>query len=247
MPVPPAETMSPPTSAWACEQEVHGRGDLRPLLGRGRLDHHEVALVAHDAADGRGRARGRGRRGAPASLGRAAAAGQADVDVDEHLADAVGGGGVDGRVAVDGHRDAGVARRPWPGRRRGSRVSLARSRSSPRPAAAMPTISRGVAQVNAVWPWAAWRAGEGGALVGLHVGAQRGPGRAAAMVARLCSRASASMTSAGVPNPEHQPPPPPRPLVHGTAFVPLLHVTACARRCCPQRAFTCTGCARKGL
>ena len=93
MPVPPDETISPPTS------RVRGEEDLdRPLdldaLGGAILDDHQVALVAHRAAHVQAAAAGE--VGEVAGLvGRAAAARQADVDVDQHVGDAGGGGGLD--------------------------------------------------------------------------------------------------------------------------------------------------------
>ena len=59
-------------------------------------------------------------------------------------------------------------------RRSGSSVSLASSRSSPTPASAMPTTSRGVAQVNDRWPDGHLRRGQRRALVRLDVRPQRG-------------------------------------------------------------------------
>ena len=52
----------------------------------------------------------------------------------------------------------------------------------------MPSTSRGVAQVKPGWPGAAWRRASAVHLWALTWGRNRGPGRAAAMVARLCSK-----------------------------------------------------------
>ena len=57
-------------------------------------------------------------------------------------------------------------------RRCGSTVSLASSRSWPSPARAMPTTSRGGRRAEAAVPGLGQPAGQGGALEGLHVGAQ---------------------------------------------------------------------------
>ena len=62
--------------------------------------HHEVALVAHDAAHLEA-LRPREVGEASGVFGVAAAPGQADVDVDQHLADPASRGGVDRRFGVD--------------------------------------------------------------------------------------------------------------------------------------------------
>src|SRR6185312_7386063 len=82
--------------------------------------------------------------------------------------------------------------------RRASSTSLASSRSSPSPAATMPSTSRTVAQVNVRCPYAAWRRASSVVLCALTCGRSRGPGSAAALVARLCSGAAASSSGAGV-------------------------------------------------
>ena len=79
-----------------------------------------------------------------------------------------------------------------------SATSLARSRSSPRPARAMPSISAMVAQVKAAWPSWAWRAARAVHLCALTWGRRRRPGRACAMVARLWSSRSRCTRRAGV-------------------------------------------------
>ena len=59
----------------------------------------------------------------------------------------------------------------------------------PSPAAAIPSTSRMVAQVNPACPAAAWRAASAVVLWAFTWGRRRAPGRAAAMTARLWSRA----------------------------------------------------------
>ena len=49
MPVPPPDTMSPPTISCASKQDRHGCFDLL-AFGLAVVDHHQVALVAHHAA-----------------------------------------------------------------------------------------------------------------------------------------------------------------------------------------------------
>src|SRR5215471_3034513 len=83
-------------------------------------------------------------------------------------------------------------------RRRQSSTSLASSRSSPSPAAAMPSTSRIVAQVNVRWPAAASSAARAVDLNALTWGRSFGPGRAAASVATLWSKAPRSTIRAGV-------------------------------------------------
>ena len=173
VPVPPPDTTSPPTAACASSSSCHRALDEVGLGVAGLA--HEVALVAHDPADlDAVRA---GQVGEPAGVGGvAAAAGEADVDVDQHLADPGGRGRRDGLVGVDGDGDAGRAGLDDAGvRRRRSSDSLASSRSSPRPAAAMPdhlpdggAAERRVAGVGQP-------AGQRGRLERLHVRAQRRP------------------------------------------------------------------------
>ena len=81
---------------------LHTLGPLAPV----RYEHH-VALVTHDAAHRQPAATGQVGEAARV-VGRAAAARHADVDVDDHLAQAAVDRGVDGRLGVDGHRDARV-------------------------------------------------------------------------------------------------------------------------------------------
>ncbi len=83
-------------------------------------------------------------------------------------------------------------------RRVQSSTSLASSRSSPRPAAAMPSISRTVAQQKVRCPASASRRASAVDLNAFTWGRSRGPGWAAAMVATLWSNAAASTASAGV-------------------------------------------------
>src|SRR4051794_13874367 len=79
-----------------------------------------------------------------------------------------------------------------------SSTSLASRRSSPSPAAAMPSTSRIVAQVKVRWPvWACIRA-SAVHLWALTCGRSRGPGSAAAIVVRLRSSAAPSTSKAGV-------------------------------------------------
>ena len=88
VPVPPAETTSPPTASCRGREHRHRLFGLRVAFGAvGEPDR--VAFVAHDAADGEARARARRSAIAPASVGPAPAARHPDVDVDEHFADAV--------------------------------------------------------------------------------------------------------------------------------------------------------------
>src|SRR5215207_3645467 len=82
--------------------------------------------------------------------------------------------------------------------RSGSTTSFARSRSSPSPAFAMPSISLGVAHVKVRWPRAACSRASAVVLCAFTCGRQRSPGSAAAIAARLCSKAPVSTTSAGV-------------------------------------------------
>ena len=82
--------------------------------------------------------------------------------------------------------------------RAASTVSLASNRSSPRPAAAMPTTSRGVAHVNPTCPAAACTAANAVHLCAFTCGRNDAPGRRAAMLAMLRSSAAASITRAGV-------------------------------------------------
>src|ERR1022692_2567785 len=83
-------------------------------------------------------------------------------------------------------------------RRLASTTSFASSRSWPRPAAAMPSHSRIVAQVKFRWPASAWRLASSVHLCALTCGRRRSPGSAAAISARLCSNASVSTRTAGV-------------------------------------------------
>src|SRR6266704_339416 len=82
--------------------------------------------------------------------------------------------------------------------RRASRTSLASRRSWPSPAADMPSHSRIVAQVNPSCPATACRLARFVHLCALTCGRSRGPGSAAAISAMLCSSTAASTTSAGV-------------------------------------------------
>src|SRR5262249_47589646 len=81
---------------------------------------------------------------------------------------------------------------------RASSTSLASRRSSPSPAATIPSHSRIVAHVNASWPAAACRLARLVHLCALTCGRSRGPGSAAAISAILRSSTSASISSAGV-------------------------------------------------
>ena len=128
-------------------------------------------------------------------VGRATAAGEPDVDVDEHVADAGRRGRVDGRRRCRRRRSSARRRpgRPMPRRpsRRGGRGRAPRwpaAGRDPARRAAMPTISRGVAQVNVVCPWRAWAAAMAVHLWAFTWGRSRGPGRKPAIVARLCSK-----------------------------------------------------------
>ena len=81
MPVPPAEMIVAADVGVGGDERGHRRRDLLALLALAVLEHHQVALVAHHAADLE--ALGAGEVGEAAGVGRvAAAAGQADVDVD---------------------------------------------------------------------------------------------------------------------------------------------------------------------
>ncbi|CAB5032509.1 unannotated protein [freshwater metagenome] len=82
--------------------------------------------------------------------------------------------------------------------RNGSITSLAKSKSAPSPARAMPIISLGVAQVKASWPTASWRWARAVHLCALTWGRAVRPGRAEASAAKLWSRRAESTTSAGV-------------------------------------------------
>ena len=98
---------SPPTSPWAASSVSIAASTSLALLGA-VLERHEVALVAHHAADLE--ALRAGEVGEAAGVGGiAAAAGEPDVDVDRrtHRRPASGGGG-DRRLAVDGDGDPGL-------------------------------------------------------------------------------------------------------------------------------------------
>ena len=73
-------------------------------------DGHDVALVAHDAADAEA-LRSRVVGEPSGVVGVAPAPRQPDVHVDEHLADARGGRGIDRRFTVDRDRDPRVGKR----------------------------------------------------------------------------------------------------------------------------------------
>ena len=83
-------------------------------------------------------------------------------------------------------------------RRTGSTHSFASSRSSPRPARAMPTISRGVAPVKWVCPRRACSRASSVHLCALTCGRSRAPVSAALIVSRLRASAVVSTTNAGV-------------------------------------------------
>ena len=97
--------------------------------------------------------------------------------VDEHLPHPAGRGRRDRLGRVHRHGHPGSGRRPRAPSRRASSTSLASSRSSPRPAAAMPSTSRTVAQVKAGWPGRGLPPGQLGALVRLDVRPQPPPGQ----------------------------------------------------------------------
>ncbi|CAN5882429.1 hypothetical protein BH23ACT2_BH23ACT2_26390 [soil metagenome] len=79
-----------------------------PLVFGGDRLHHQVALVAHHAADPKAPGPGQVAQTAGVVDG-ASAAKAAHVNVDEHLGDACGRGCVDGGVGVHGDGDPGVA------------------------------------------------------------------------------------------------------------------------------------------
>jgi hypothetical protein len=83
-------------------------------------------------------------------------------------------------------------------RRRTSTTSLASRRSVPRPTAAMPTTSAGVAQQKASWPAASSRLARAVDLNAFTWGRSARPGRWAAMVATLASNVGPSTTRHGV-------------------------------------------------
>ena len=117
MPVPPAETMSPPTSSWAREQLVHAAFELLGAARSPLLDDHQVALVPHHTAHLH--AAGAGEVGQPPGVRRVAAATrEADHHVDQHVLDPGRGGGLDRGVGVDRHRQPRpvlrVGHRPQP-------------------------------------------------------------------------------------------------------------------------------------
>ncbi len=103
---------------------------------------------------------------------------------------------------VSGESTATVMRAPVSSatapRRVQSSTSLARRRSSPRPARAIPSISRTVAQQNVRCPAAASSRASAVDLKAFTCGRRRAPGCAAAIVATLWSKAPRSTTSAGV-------------------------------------------------
>ena len=103
---------------------------------------------------------------------------------------------------VSGESTATVTRAvPVPTRapsRRVSSTSLASSRSSPNPAAAMPSISRTVAQQKPWWPAEASRVARAVHLKALTWGRRVEPGRATDMAATLWSSTDASASRAGV-------------------------------------------------
>ena len=92
------------------------------------------------------------------------------------LPDTAGHGGVDGGVRVDGDRHPRLPPPPA-GQPAGVDYLVGQQQVSPSPAAAMPSTSRMVAQVNPWCPALVLPAGQLGALVGLDVGAQTGPGK----------------------------------------------------------------------
>ena len=77
-------------------------------------------------------------------------------------------------------------------------VWLASRRSSPSPAAAMPSISRGVAQQKPVWPLACSRRANAVDFHALTWGRSFVPGHASPIVRMLWSNAARSTSSAGV-------------------------------------------------
>ena len=79
-----------------------------------------------------------------------------------------------------------------------SRLSLASSRSSPSPAAAMPIISRTVAQQNPRWPFSASRRASAVDLNAFTWGRSFSPGHRFAIVATFRSNACTSTSSDGV-------------------------------------------------
>src|ERR1700736_2134424 len=82
--------------------------------------------------------------------------------------------------------------------REASTTSLASSKSSPRPASAMPSTSRMVAHVKVRWPASSWRRARAVLLCAFTCGRSRAPGSAVAMVEMLWSKASRSTRRAGV-------------------------------------------------
>ena len=197
VPVPPAETTSPPTAACAAARaRPSPSAVLRLAFGAvGEPDH--VALVAHDAADVEAACRARDRRarrprparqpqrGMPTftstSTSRMPFAAAASIVASESTAT------VTPRAGVRHARGARGRPSRWraAGRHRGRR-------------AARPTISLGVAHVKPVWPRAAWARASAVHLCAFTCGRSARPGSAAAIVARLCASAVASTTSAGV-------------------------------------------------
>ena len=190
--MPPDDTMSPPTSAWAAEQDVDGgvdRGALALPVGL----HHQVALVAHDARGPRGlagvparpagrRRRERSRNGAGRRRRRSRPRGcpaAAAASIVPSLSTA---------TVIRTSSGAAATAAAIASRRRWSSTSLASSRSPPSPAAAIPSISAGVAQVKLSWPWRRCADAMAVHLWAFTCGRNRGPGRTSAMAARFCSK-----------------------------------------------------------
>ena len=173
MPVPPAETIVPPTSAWAATRAGHRRGDLHPLA-LAVLDRHQVALVAHHAAHLE--PLGAGEVGETAGVGRiTAAARQADVDVDEAAPDPGVGRGGDRRLAVDGDGDADiVAERGQGGEAERVDDLVGDEEVGPETGRGQADRLAGRGARERVVAGSALAGREGRALVGLDVGPQRG-------------------------------------------------------------------------
>ena len=134
---------------------------------------------------------------APASSGAQPQRGRPTLTSIEHLADARRRGGVD--VASESTATVTRASRARPSRRRraGSTRLVGEQQVVAEPGAAMPTHLAWRRAGEAVMARARPGARERGALVRLDVRAQRVPGRAAAIVARLWSSASASIRRPG--------------------------------------------------
>ena len=196
--MPPAQTMSPPTSVRRRSASPSPRATLRAL--RGAIgDAHQMALVAHHAADLQPAAAGV--VGEVAGVARlAAAARQADVDVDQHVlrcpaaaAASIVSWESTATVITARSCNAAIARQPVRIERFVGQEQVV-AEAGGRHADHLARCGAG----ERWWPAAHWAAASAVHLWALTCGRSRLPGGPAAIVARLWSSASASISSAGV-------------------------------------------------